>query len=177
MASTLERAKLADFVTYRSGVAEASVGSYKQVYDENRHRVYALAFWMTDNEIAAEELMISTFLRVFATRARPDAEALDRALLAEVRESMPVGNLTLRCSASTAVHGVRGNTKRVHLERAVFQIPPTERLIFLLHDVESYPHDRVARTLGISENESVEGLHQARLRIREILATMNDQAA
>lgn len=176
MARTLEQAKIAGFVAYRPGIAEARVESYKQVYDENRHRVYALAFWMTDNEIAAEDLMSNTFLRAFATSVAPEAEDVDRALLAEIRELMPVGNLTLRCSLSTSVLSVRRNTRRVHLERAVVQVPATERLIFLLHDVEGYRHERIARALGITESESMEGLHQARLRIREILSTLNHQA-
>jgi DNA-directed RNA polymerase specialized sigma24 family protein len=45
-------------------------------------------------------------------------------------------------------------------------------MVFLLHDVEGYDHARVARTLGITEDESQIGLHQARLRLRNLLATM-----
>jgi DNA-directed RNA polymerase specialized sigma24 family protein len=36
--------------------------------------------------------------------------------------------------------------------------------------VESYDHARIARTLGLSDEESRLGLHQARLRMRELLA-------
>ncbi len=174
MATHIEQAKLSGFAAYLPEAVQARVETFKQAYEEHRHRVYALAFWMTDNEIAAEELMANTFIRVFASSTGPDAEAVDRALLAEVRELMPVGTLTLDCSPSATVEGVRRNTKRVHLERAVVQVPPTERLIFMLHDVESYDHARIARTLGISDAESRQGLHQARLRIREILATLKD---
>jgi len=175
MASTLHQAKLTDLAACRPG-AKARVDSYKRIYDEHCHRVYALAFWMTDNEIAAEELMNNTFIRVFATAADADAdtEDVDRALLAEVRELMPVGVLSLHCQTVTEVRSVRQNTKRVHLERAVVQVPATERLIFLLHDVEGYGHERIARTLGITGDESLSGLHQARLRIRELLAATRD---
>ena len=174
MASTVHGAKLTDFITYLPSVAEARVESYKRIYDENHHRVYALAFWMTDNEIAAEELMANTFIRIFATSPDADSEDVDRALLAEVRELMPVGLLTVRCNDAKAVHNVRRNTKRVHLERAVVQVPATERLIFLLHDVEGYSNERIARTIGIGGDDCIEGLHQARLRIRELLAGMKD---
>jgi RNA polymerase sigma-70 factor (ECF subfamily) len=54
----------------------------------------------------------------------------------------------------------------------VVQLPPTERLVFLLHDVEGYEHARIARMLGLSENESRYGLHQARLRLRQLLARL-----
>jgi len=174
MSTQIEQAKLSGFVAYLPETAQARVEVYKQVYEEHHHRVYALAFWMTDNEIAAEEIMANAFIRVFATVSAPDEETVDRALLTEIRELMPVGALTLECSPSTKVETVRRNTRRVHLERAVVQLPATEKLIFLLHDVESYDHARIARTLGISGEESKHGLHQARLRLREILATLKD---
>ena len=41
------------------------------------------------------------------------------------------------------------------------------------HDVEAYDHSRIARTLGVSEQESQFGLHQARLRLRQLLAAKN----
>jgi DNA-directed RNA polymerase specialized sigma24 family protein len=69
------------------------------------------------------------------------------------------------------VVGLRRNTKRVELELAVVQLPPTERMIFLLHDVERYDHSRISRILGLSEQESAYGLHQARLRLRELLTS------
>jgi len=58
------------------------------------------------------------------------------------------------------------------LENAVAQLPATERLIFLMHDVEGYDHARISRTIGVSEIESGYGLHQARLKMRELLAKM-----
>ena len=60
---------------------------------------------------------------------------------------------------------------RTHLERAVVQLPPTERMIFLMHDVENYDHCRIARYLELTEDQSRNALHQARLRLRELLAT------
>ncbi len=170
MASISQEAKLTSLAAYLAGTAEARTQAYKKAFEENRHRVYALAFWMTDNEMAAEELMSAAFCRAFAFSADPTAEMIDRALITEVRELIPVGVLTLECAPATEVHSVRTNTRRADLERAVVQLPATERMIFLLHDVERYEHTRIARILGIVEDESKQGLHQARLRLRELLA-------
>jgi RNA polymerase sigma-70 factor (ECF subfamily) len=144
--------------------------SQREVYEQNRHRVYSLAFWMTDNEMSAEGLMIETFSRAFALENSPNAEAIDRALIAELRNSVTLGVFTLNCAACDKVVSVRRNTLRVDLERSVVQLPHTERMVFLMHDVESYDHDRIARSLGITEDESRLGLHQARLRMRELLS-------
>lgn len=167
------QAKLSTFAATFAQNKTANVEEFKKVYETNRHRVYSFAFWMTDNELAAEELSEATFRRAFAFSDAPSEEVVDRLLLAEVRELMPVGILTLDCGVSTEVESIRNNVKRVHLERAVVQVPATERFIFVMHDGEGYSHERIARTLGISEGESRQGLHQARLRIRELVAKMN----
>ncbi|HKV93255.1 MAG TPA: sigma factor-like helix-turn-helix DNA-binding protein [Candidatus Angelobacter sp.] len=151
--------------------AKSGAAAYSTVYNEHCHRIYSLAFWMTDNELAAEELSTNVFLRAFARSASPQTEHIDQAFLDAVREFAPVGVLTLNCKASQT-KSILGNVKRVHLERAVVQLPATEKLIFLLHDVEGYDHPRIARLLGIDEKESQFGLHQSRIQIRELISQM-----
>lgn len=168
MASVTQNWKLAE----TANPEFEQLDSYQAIYEQNRHRVYAVAFWMSGNELTAEDLAGLTFRRAFAHSASPSADAIDRALIATVRVLGPLGNLSLRCDAAGEVVNVRRNTLRVHLEQAVLQLPPTERLIFLFHDVESYSHSRVARLLGVTQAESQFGLHQARLRIRELVASM-----
>ena len=171
MASTFEQVKFAGFATYLSIVSEATASHYRETYERNRHRIYSLAFWMTDSELEADEVTGDTFRRAFACSTRPDAEAIDRALVAELRKQMRIGPLTLKCAETREIHTVRRNTMRVDLELAVVQLPPTERLVFLMHDVERFEHPRICRNLGISEKESITALHQARLRMRELLAS------
>ena len=150
--------------------AEKTAGSnLPQLYEENQHRIYTLAFWMTDNELEAEQLMKNCFQRAFAC-AEPSEETIDRALVSELRATLALGRLTLKCGAATRKHSVRRSAKRVDLERAVVQLPATERMIYLLHDAERYSETRVAYLLGLSEDEVRDGLHQARLRMRELLA-------
>ncbi len=170
MASTTRQEKITNYAAFLPTVVPVRPEVYESVYQENRHRVYALSFWMTDNELAAEELMRNVFLRAFASNAQPTAEMLDRALLAEVRELMPVGILTVDEGICTEAPSIRRNILRTDLERAVVQLPATERIIFLMHDVEGYDHERIARTIGIESDESIQGLHQARLRLRNLLA-------
>jgi|SRR5215467_4044613 len=151
--------------------AKSRRAKFSKIYNEHRHRVYSLAFWVTGAEPAAEQMAASTFLRAFASGDAPRTEQIDQAFLAEVRELSPLRGLTLQAAAAEA-RDLRRNMKRVHLEQAVIELPAMEKLIFVLHDVESYEHARIARLLGIREDESRLGLHQARLRIRELVAQM-----
>src|SRR5512140_187908 len=89
MASTFQQAKLAALAALAPSAAAGRKEDFQQVYEQNRHRIYSLSFWATDNELAAEELMTNAFYRAFVKSATPDSEAVDRAFLAEVRELMP----------------------------------------------------------------------------------------
>ena len=151
---------------------ETHTAQYDEIYSEHCHRIYSLAFWMTDNELAAEQLSGNVFLRAFASSDAPRTEQIDLAFLAEIREMMAIGTLTLNSSVSAETKSVYGNVKRVHLERAIVQLPATEKLIFLLHDVEGYGHEKISRLLGLDVQESQLGLHQARLQMRELISRM-----
>ena len=139
------------------------------IFERNRHRVYALAFWMTGNELPAEDLLIDVFRTAFLASGNPSADDVDRALVAELVKMFEIPLFTLDCAPSNKVRNIRENMLRTDLEAAVIQLPATEKLIFLMHDVERYAHDRIARLLGITERESRLGLHQGRLRLRELL--------
>ena len=171
MSLTSAEAKMFGFAPLPTVLASSRVRRAREIYEQNRHRVYSLAFWMTDSELAAEELMIQAFCRAFALAGAPTADAIDEAVVAELRACCDdLGSLTLNCSPCDRVRNVRSNTLRTDLERAVVQLPDTEKLMFLLHDVEGYDHAHIARLLGVTEDQSQRGVHQARLRLRELLA-------
>jgi RNA polymerase sigma-70 factor, ECF subfamily len=153
------------------GLKVQARADFKAIYEENRDRVYSLAFWMTDSEIAAEEISTRVFLKSFHHRGEINAEVIDQTLVSEFRELAPIGNLTLESKVETTKQ-VSGNTKRIHLERAVVQLPLTERLAFMLHDVEGYDHTKIAELIGITEEESKKAVFHARNKVREIVAGM-----
>jgi len=172
MASTLQNLAISDMTFIPAFTAPSATECYKSIYEENRHRIYALAFWMTNSELEAEYLLEESFVRAFAENSTPTSAQVDDALIAILRAEFGIGSLTLKSGEVKQVLNIRENTKRVHLELAVVQLPATEKLIFLMHDVESYEHVRIARALGITADESKRGLHEARLRIRELVADM-----
>ena len=57
----------------------------------------------------------------------------------------------------------------MHLERAVQQLPPGYKSIFVLHDVQGYEHNEIAEIMGCSIGNSKSQLHKARMRLRELL--------
>jgi RNA polymerase sigma-70 factor, ECF subfamily len=171
MASSILNTKISGFASVIPIVISRK-DNVKAIYEQHQNRIYNLAFYLTDSEMTAEQVSTRVFSDVFAYNRTPSAEVLDCALVGVVREMMPIGDLSLSVPPATEAANVRGNVKRAVLERAVMQVPATERLIFLLHDVEGYDHSKIARILGISTEESRNGLHQARLAVRRAVATI-----
>jgi len=152
-----------------SAVSEAR---NREIFELHRRHIYSLAFWMTGNELRAEAMLERAFVRAFARTQEPNAEALDSALLSELERLQPFRRLSLRCAPAQTVMNVRKSARRVELEEAVLKLPACERLIFLLHDVEGYDVNKISRLTWLEEDEVRAGLHQARLRMREMLASV-----
>jgi RNA polymerase sigma-70 factor (ECF subfamily) len=55
------------------------------------------------------------------------------------------------------------------IKKAIGELPPGYRSVFVLHDVEGFEHSEVARMLGISIGTSKSQLHKARLKLRGML--------
>ena len=60
------------------------------------------------------------------------------------------------------------------IERAAAQLPSGARTVFLLHDVEGYTHEDIARELGITTGASKSQLFKARAKLRRLLAHLVD---
>jgi RNA polymerase sigma-70 factor (ECF subfamily) len=58
----------------------------------------------------------------------------------------------------------------VDLERAIAELPPGARTVFVLHDVEGYQHDEIAKMTGTAEGTCRAQLHRARKLLMEALS-------
>jgi RNA polymerase sigma-70 factor (ECF subfamily) len=64
---------------------------------------------------------------------------------------------------------------RIALKKAIAELPNGYKSVFLLHDVEGFEHEEVARRLGISVGTSKSQLHKARLKLRALLAKQTEK--
>jgi RNA polymerase sigma-70 factor (ECF subfamily) len=60
------------------------------------------------------------------------------------------------------------------IEAAARQLSPGARAVFVLHDVEGYTHEEIARELGITAGGSKSQLFKARAKLRKLLAHLVD---
>jgi RNA polymerase sigma-70 factor (ECF subfamily) len=62
-----------------------------------------------------------------------------------------------------------GSIDRLNLQKAVDQLPPGYKAVFVLHDVQGYEHNEIAGIMDCSIGNSKSQLHKARMRLRELL--------
>jgi len=71
--------------------------------------------------------------------------------------------------AHRADDGMSRIVDRIALERALMALPIGYRTILVLHDLEGYGHEEIARMLGVTVGTTKSQLHKARLRLRRML--------
>ncbi len=142
----------------------------RDVYESHRHRTFSLAFYMTGNEMEAEEILATTFIRAFQQNEQPDAFAVDSALVGELSQRFPLKEEQAAADISPGISLSHRNVRRPDLEVAVRSLPPNERLLFLLRDVEGYAPAAIARLLDIPEPQVLRACFSARIRLCQVLA-------
>jgi len=166
-------------------VAAGDMLAFEEFYERYHRRVYALCLRMTGNTAEAEDLTQEVFIHVYRKIGsfRGDSSLMtwlhrvtvNRTLMhfrksAVRRERTTEDGATPEPPART--HAFLGHTPdvdRLVLEKALTQLAPGYRAVFILHDVEGYEHSEIARALGISTGASKSQLHKARLRLRQLI--------
>jgi RNA polymerase sigma-70 factor (ECF subfamily) len=166
-----------------SDVALAARGdarAFARLYEEHKGRVMAIARRMTGYEHAAEltqdvfvrawqklgtfrgESKFSTWLHRLAVNlilSRRSAWATERARFLDAEDSLD--RLAARPS---------GGELGLDFEKAIDLLPDGARTIFVLHDVEGWKHEEIARALGVTSGTTKAQLHRARMLLRGTLA-------
>jgi RNA polymerase sigma-70 factor (ECF subfamily) len=151
----------------------------RDIYESHRHRTFALAFYMTGNEIEAEKILTDTFIGAFSSVAEPTAQDVDSALVGELRQRFPLGvqESPVRQASEASQNGdsLQRNVRRTDLEEAIHTLPAQERLLFLLRDVEGYTPAKISELMKIPETQVNRTLLSARIRLRQALAAGQEE--
>jgi RNA polymerase sigma-70 factor, ECF subfamily len=183
----------AEVLTEAEAIRRAQLGdanAFERIYQLHSRRVYALCLRMVGNTAEAEDLAQEAFLQLFRKIATFRGESAFSTWLHRLSVNVVLMRLRKKTLAETSLEeqtepdeesgGPRkdiggpdlrlsGSVDRVNLERAVQQLPPGYRSIFVLHDVQGYEHNEIAAIMKCSIGNSKSQLHKARMRLRELL--------
>ncbi len=164
--------------------------AFERLYRLHSRRVYSVCLRMVGNTAEAEDLTQEAFLQLFRKihTFRGDSAfstwlhrlSVNVVLMRLRKKTLPETSLEETTEPDEETGGPRkeiggpdqlltGSIDRLNLERAVEQLPPGYRSVFLLHDVQGFEHNEIAEIMGCSIGNSKSQLHKARTRLREIL--------
>ncbi len=166
-------------------VARAQAGdtaAFRQLYDENVGRVFAVCVRMVANTARAEELTQDAFVQAWQTLGSFKGESLFSSWLHRVTVNVVLMNMRSerRRTAKVFSSGTweemdAGSSPQtgtaMDLEQAIADLPPQARITFVLHDVEGYTHEEIASQMGLAVGTTKAQLHRARTLLKEALGT------
>jgi RNA polymerase sigma-70 factor (ECF subfamily) len=147
---------------------------------------------MTQNQSEAEDLAQEVFIQLFRKLGSFRGESafttwLHRLTVNQVLMHFRKRSVKLEQTTEegeTPVQVVVGTSNpnqmpvvdRIALDRAIGQLPPGYKKVFVLHDVEGHEHEEIARMLGCSVGTSKSQLHKARMKLRMLLRKQRPRA-
>ncbi|MFH2006604.1 MAG: RNA polymerase sigma factor [bacterium] len=152
-----------------------------RLYQQHIGRVYSVVCRMVGYQ-DAEEVVQEAFIKIFKgiSRFRGDSSASTWIYRLAVNSSLTFLSRRKRHSDRMRAAGQLqdvadtppvsgGALDRIHLERAIAQLPSGYRAVLVLHDVEGLSHEEIASIMGWHRGTSKSQLHKARARMRRLL--------
>lgn len=163
----------------RAGEAEAM----EEIYHRFKSALFNLAFRYSCDRATAEDLLQEIFVKVFTNLdnvKNPDTfpgwvfriglntcYSHLRSRRTENEKGVPLAEI--EGTVRGAVEDNPSRDARKPLDEGIASLPEKLREIFLLHDVQGFKHEEIARLLGLSVGTSKSQLFKARLRMRTFL--------
>jgi RNA polymerase sigma-70 factor (ECF subfamily) len=169
---------------------QGDAAAFERLYQLHSRRVYSLCLRMVSNTAEAEDLTQEAFLQLFRKIATFRGESAFSTWLHRLAVNVVLMRLRKKTANESSLEeatepdeeegGPRrdfggpdlrlsGSIDRLNLQRAVEELPPGYKAVFVLHDVQGYEHNEIAEIMGCSIGNSKSQLHKARMRLRELL--------
>lgn len=164
---------------------EGNMAAFEELYNRHHRRVYSLCLRMLQNTAEAEDLTQEVFIQLYRKIGsfRGDSAFttwLHRLTVNQVlmhfrkrtvkfEKTTEEGETPVQIVVGTENQAKMPIVDKIALENAIAQLPTGYKNVFVLHDVEGYEHEEVAKILGCSVGTSKSQLHKARLKMRKLL--------
>jgi RNA polymerase sigma-70 factor (ECF subfamily) len=155
--------------------------AFRVLYDANVDRVFRLCFRMVGDEAQAREFTQDAFVRVWEALDQFRGDSAFSTWLHSITVSVVLNGLRKvdrhrKRERSLEDAGHLGERQKGaeplvadRLKDAVDGLPEIYRTVFLMYDLEGFPHGEIAKTLGVAVGTSKARLFRARELLREAL--------
>jgi RNA polymerase sigma-70 factor (ECF subfamily) len=162
--------------------------AFAALFEAHKRRVYSLCLRMTGNTAEAEDLAQEAFLQLFRKISTFRGESAFSTWLHRLAVNVVLMHLRKKGLQQISLdetdnsqdepvkrdygsddRRLVGSVDRIGLQKAIAELPPGYRTVFVLHDVEGYEHNEIAEIMKCSVGNSKSQLHKARMKLRERL--------
>jgi len=176
-----ERDQIASVDNFVRRAQAGDRSAFEQLYREHAGRVYAVCLRISADAARAEELTQEAFVRAWEMIATFRGESEFFSWLYRLTVNVALSDLrskrrrtqrvlvTDNLSPYDKTDGATTQGLAIDLENAIAALPAQARAVFVLHDVEGYRHEEIARLMNLSAGTSKSQLHRARKILREAL--------
>lgn len=170
--------------------ASGNIAAFEVLYERYHRRTYSLCLRMTNSATEAEDLTQEVFIQLFRKigsfrGASAFSTWLHRLTVNQVlmhfrkrsvknEKTSEDGEMPDQIVTGTANPNKMPIVDRIALNKAITELPNGYRSVFILHDIQGYEHEEVARIMGISVGTSKSQLHKARLKLRGLIVKRNE---
>jgi RNA polymerase sigma-70 factor, ECF subfamily len=170
--------------------AAGNIAAFELLYERYNRRTYSLTLRMTGSQTEAEDLTQEVFIQLFRKIGSFRGDSAFSTWLHRLTVNQVLMHFRRRSVKNErtsddgempeqTVHGTSNPNKmpvvdRIALKNAIAELPNGYRNVFIVHDVEGFEHEEVARMMGISVGTSKSQLHRARLKLRTLLIKQQD---
>ncbi len=170
--------------------SDGNLAAFEVIYQRYHRRTFSLTMRMTNNTSEAEDLTQEVFIQLFRKSGSFRGDSAFSTWLHRLTVNQVLMHFRRRSVKNEkvsddgempeqTVHGTANPNKmpvvdRIALKKAIGELPNGYRSVFILHDIEGYEHEEVARMMGISVGTSKSQLHKARLKLRGLLIKQKD---
>jgi RNA polymerase sigma-70 factor (ECF subfamily) len=185
MTASAERSQPLSDLELARRAAAGDAAAFEKLYEQHHRRVYSLCLRMLGSASQAEDMTQEAFLQVYKKIGsfRGDSAfttwlhrlTVNQVLMHFRKRGVKLEHTSEEGDFTNVVETPIQSTRRISmvdrlgLERAISELPPGYRTVFVLHDVEGYEHEEIANLLNVSIGTSKSQLHKARMRLRELL--------
>jgi RNA polymerase sigma-70 factor (ECF subfamily) len=164
---------------------KGNTDAWTELYNKHKPRVYSVILRLTKNSALAEDLTQDTFLVAFKKLSlfRGDSlfstwlhrVAINVALMSFRKGKLKVIDLDAPSNdEKSSLHealgkddlNLTGTLDRITLLKALYNVPTSQRVVYILHEIEGYEHSEIAVLLNRSIGNSKSQLNKARARLR-----------